>query len=842
MLILRSRRALDAGAAPVTATIALTVGLTSHSALAQSDAAQGDFVNSISGQAVIVTAIAVALVAIFALIVQRRAWSHQRGELARLHEESQRYAAFLASSPQPFWGTSDQERVFYSRDCARFLGVARCETFDQIAEALDSEDAATLQDAFADLRRSGRTFQIVLSDRSARRRIQVSGRSGPGARGGGLCHVLWLGDVTAREREVSRLADQLQLTEKIGTVMRGLLDALPVPVWLRSQDLRLEWVNQAYAGTMDLPSSEVVAQGNELAAGVIAEGGRALASRAAQWERPQTEIHHVVVRGERRLLAITEAPFSNFGGIVGYALDRTEVEDAQVSMSRQSAAHAEVLEQLKSAIAIYGADKRLSFYNQAYVSFWGFDERWLESRPTLSEALEDLRERRRLEEYADFPAFKQAQMALFHKLIEPHEDLVHLPDGTTLRAFVAPHPLGGLLFVQEDVTSSLTLEEQFNTLIAVQRETLDNLSEGIAVFGGDGRLQLSNPSYAKIWGLREDDLSGRPHVTELLSKTKHFFPGEEDWSALRSDLVEGAMDREGSKGRIPRIDDTTLDYLAVPLPDGGSMYSFLDVTDSIKVEQALRASNEALETADRLKSEFIANVSYQLRTPLNAIMGFAEILDNEYFGKLNERQAEYIRNVIEASHRLLTLINDILDLATIEAGYMALDLREVDIHAMVNSVYNFTREWAGKQDIRVAIDCAPQIGVMEADERRLKQALFNLVSNAIKFTPPGGRITLSAERNDDQIRLAVVDTGIGIPEADHERVFGRFERANPQLRMSGVGLGLALVKSFIEMHGGEVLLTSLPGEGTTVACALPATRPADERRPASLAGNEQSVP
>ena len=467
------------------------------------------------------------------------------------------------------------------------------------------------------------------------------------------------------------------------------------------------------------------------------------------------------------------------------------------------------------------------------MSLWRLDERWLDSLPTMGEVLEDLRERRRLPEHADFPAFKKDQMGLFTSLIEASDDTLHLPDGTTLRQVVTPHPFGGLLYMQEDVTSSLALERNYNTLMAVQQETLDNLAEGIAVYGSDGRLRLSNPAFLALWSLSPDDVSGQPHVSEIIDKTRAFFDTGEDWPERRGEMVARALDRDAGSGRVERADQSILHYVTVPLPDGGVLNSYLDVTDSARIEQALRRINEALETADQLKTEFIANVSYQLRTPLNAIMGFAEILNHEYFGKLNDRQLEYTRSITEASERLLALINDILDLATIEAGYLSLNYQQVDVKAVLQSVYDLTHEWAGKQDLTIRLDPKIRVIKIQADERRLKQALHNLVSNAIKFTPAGGVITLSAKRNGGWAWLFVKDTGVGIDEADQDRLFGRFERSYGH-HDQGVGLGLALVKSLVEMHGGRVEMESRPGEGTTVSCVLP-VRSAQREKPRKVA-------
>jgi len=170
----------------------------------------------------------------------------------------------------------------------------------------------------------------------------------------------------------------------------------------------------------------------------------------------------------------------------------------------------------------------------------------------------------------------------------------------------------------------------------------------------------------------------------------------------------------------------------------------------------------------------------------------------------------------------MKLINDILDLATIEAGYMVLDTDAVKIADMLAAVLTLTRERARSRDLELALRCPPDIGAITADERRLKQALFNLISNAIKFTPPGGVISVEAERNEDALSLVVADTGIGIPLSDQSRVFDKFERGK---RQSGAGLGLSLVKRLIELHGGTVEVDSKPGEGTRIICRLPLPRP-----------------
>jgi len=691
-------------------------------------------------------------------------------------------------------------------------GADTPQTYDAFVAQLAAADASRLAASVDALRGGGAHFALtVTSQGGAAYAVAGSGRPNGAV-------LLWVADASsAQQSETARTA-----AVDAAAALRRMFDALPVPVWRRASDFVLVECNAAYAAALESPRETVLAEGRELAPRSSGDKARELARQAAA-AGPRSERRHVVIGGSRRLLEVTEMP-DGAGGTTGFALDRTDVETAEAELARHVNAHGEVLESIHAAVAIYGADKRLKFFNTAFAALWGLEADWLHGEPSLDEVLERLRERRRIPEFADFRGFKRQQLQMFTSLIEPQQELMHLPDDRTLSLAIAPHPFGGLTFIYEDVTDRLALERNFVTLTEVQRETLDNLFEGIAVYGSDGRLKLHNPAYRKIWALSESDAAGEPHISEIVEKTRAFYDDGGDWPALKERIIAKITTAALGSETLDRRDGSVLQLATVPLPDGNVLVTCLDVTDTARFERALKERNEALETAGRLKSEFIANVSYELRTPLNAIIGFADILANQYFGKLTPRQLEYSHGILESSHRLMSLINDILDLATIEAGYMELLPRPIDVAELLQSVMTLTRERARNQRLDLNLRCPPDIGSVTADERRLKQALFNLVSNAIKFTPAGGSVTIAAAREPDGLVLSVADTGVGIPEADQARVFDKFERGNGNgdASHSGAGLGLSLVKSLIELHGGTVTIQSNPGQGTTVRCRLPA--------------------
>ena len=744
------------------------------------------------------------------ITVQARRCAASNRERARLEAVLAAREAALSAGPVALY-------LFQAGGAESFVagGLAAlgepAQDFAAVAARFAASDAAALDRAARELRQEGKPFAFRARLARDGVAVDVSGRRLVAAAGAPLGEAVWF---------VS--ADAQAATERERDGLRALIDALPFPIWRRREsDLKLIDGNRAYAAAVDAPLEKALSEGRELAGA----SAPALAERALKTGGSAAESRHVVVNGSRRFLDLSEARLASVGAfaggeLFGFARDQTELEAAQSELQRHVAAHANVLERIAVAIAIYGADRRLAFVNTAFAQLWQLEEDWLATHPLIEEVMDRLRERRRLPEVADFRAFRRQLLAQFTSLIAPHEELMHLPDERTLRLVVSPHPLGGLIFVYEDVTDRLALERSYNTLIQVQRETLDHLYEGIAVLGSDGRLKLWNPAYAKLWDLSPESLAGEPHVSEIAEKLRGFFDTGHDWPELKARIVARLTADQPANTRLERRDGSVLQAVTVPLPDGNVLLSYLDTTDSARVENALRERNEALETADRLKSEFIANVSYELRTPLNAIIGFTEILANQYFGELNPRQTSYAQSILESSGQLLSLINDILDLATIEAGYMEIDREPVDVHALMSSVITLARERARAQGLRLDFDCPADIGSVPGDERRLKQAVFNLVSNALKFTPTGGSVTLAARREGDRVALVVSDTGVGVAEQDQERIFEKFERGGSQSRQSGAGLGLSLVKSLIELHGGVVELRSNPGLGTTVTCWL----------------------
>lgn len=749
--------------------------------------------------------------------------------------EKSRLEAFLSAFPGEYCGWSSSGEVAYSQSFCDVLGLKKVEHLTDIQGRLSPSDAAALEGLFERLQHSGITFTTYVKNFDETRVFKFSGSQGQANTHNENFNILWIEDAT---QEHTKRQSFEQISQEQAQQLRQLQAAfhsLPQPRWIRDKTGNIIWINDAYSDAAGITVKTILEEQKELSINVRKSKstkkkniiGKELAALALETNEKQVSEAHINMGGKRILMKITETPLPELEMTLGITEDISKEEELQTQLHRYQSSTIELLEQLRTAIAIFDTDQKLEFYNSTFSQLWGLEDGWLNKKPSMGDIMEKLRETRRLPEQADFRKFKQSWLDMFTSLIAPYDEMLYLPDGTALRMLVIPHSIGGLMMTFEDVTSRLELESSYNTLIAVQKETLDNLGEAVAVFGGDGRLKLCNPAFGRLWSLNPEDLEGEPHIGSIVDKVSSFFTKEE-WAHRREELTAKALDRIMHEGRLKRSDNTLIDFTTVPLPDGGVLITYIDMTDTVRVENALREKNAALEAAEQLKLDFLANVSYQLRTPLNAIMGFNEILDKEYFGPLNPRQKEYTRDTRKASERLLELINDILDLATLEAGYMTLQRKDIGIYDLMTNIKELVSDWGRKADVEISLKCPKNIGKTTVDEKRLKQAIINVIRNAITFTPAKGKITLSAKRSKQGVSIMVKDTGIGIREKDKSRIFEPFERAQSgkneaATSRTGAGLGLSLVKNIIMLHGGYVDLESKHGEGTTVTLFLPST-------------------
>ncbi|WP_237476875.1 sensor histidine kinase [Lichenibacterium dinghuense] len=733
-------------------------------------------------------------------------------EVADLRARLDRAQMFLSSEQQIVvaWGSSGDDPDIEG-DLSLLSDVMVPRRILGFGTWLPAASAQAVEHAVERLRSRGEGFRMALVT-SAGRHVEAEGR----AIGGRA--ILRLRDVSGDRLELSRLRDHHAAVAGENDLWRALHDALPDPAWMRDAAGRIAWVNAAYARAVEArDGTEAVARAVELLDAPAR--GAAATSRASG--QPYVGRVGAVVAGGRHMLDVVEVPGPV--GAAGVAADLAEIDALRDDLAKQLDSQARTLDQLSTAVAIFDRAKRLVFHNTAYAALWGLDAAFLDSRPSDGEILDRLRAERRLPEQADYRAWKAGLMASY-QAVETSEAIWYLPDGRTLRVVTNPNLKGGVIYLFDNVTERYHLESRFNAMIRTQGETLDTLKEAVAVFGTDGRLKLFNPAFADMWRLDAGKLADQPHIDAIAA---HCVPQSVDiavWSEVRSSVAGLHDARSGFERRLSRRDGSVVDCAAAPLPDGASLLTFIDVTAGVNVERMLTERNEALLAAERLRNDFVHHVSYELRSPLTNIIGFIQLLGDGAVGSLNPKQQEYAGYITKSSAALLAIINDILDLATIDMDAMELDLGAVDIVQTMEEAAEGVQDRLAENDIRLSIVALDGIGSFTADGKRLRQILFNLLSNAIGFSTPGQTVTLAALRRDGHVVFKVSDQGRGIPLDVVERVFDRFRSDSTGSRHRGVGLGLSIVKSLVELHHGQVLIDSAPGEGTAVTCIFPATR------------------
>jgi signal transduction histidine kinase len=808
-------RAIGRSATAIAALASSTAGAAERSAPALHqialDGHRGFAQHEVVFLALTVGAVVFAIVTAIALVRSRRRAARlqafARDEAAALREEADRAKALLLSEPQVVidWPAASNEPVIEGDPAA--LGLPGRKQLLILDHWLEPARAAAMVRAVEALRTRGEPFLMTLST-LAGHPIEAQGR----AVGGHA--VLRLKDAGGIKRELVELLERYENLAAEAVALRAVVETLPSPVWTRNAAGRLTFVNAAYARAVEAKSgAEAVDRRLEL----LDQAARESIAQARLAGQVYSGRFRAAIDGAQRTLDVLD--FETEAGSAGIGVDATEVETMRGALTRLADAHRRTLDQLPTGVAMFDASHRLTFYNEAYRTLWNLDAAFLDQRPTDSAVIELLRIGRKLPEERDFRQWK-SQLHEAYRAVEAKDHTWHLPDGRTLRVVTTRNPDGGVTYLFHDVSERLDLERRFEELIHIQGETLDKLAEGVAVFGSDGRLRLHNAAFEAMWRLSSRALSDRPHVEKISALCQPLHGDAPAWRTLR-EAATAIESRETTLGRIERRDGRVIDCSTVPLPDGATLVTFHDVSDSVNVERALRERNEALEDADKIKVDFVHHVSYELRSPLTNIIGFVHLLGDPATGPLTEKQREYLEYITVSTNTLLALINNILDLATIDAGRMQLELASVDIRETMMAAAEGVQDRTVSGGVTLDIKAPSNIGSFVADKLRLRQILFNLLANALNFSPPGSTVTLRTERRPDAIVFSVTDTGPGIPSDMLEKVFDWFETHSLGSRYRGPGIGLSLVRSFVELHGGEVQITSALGQGTTVTCTFP---------------------
>lgn len=660
--------------------------------------------------------------------------------------------------------------------------------------------------------RTGSSFVLPVALKDSERRMLVVGGIADAVIYPNGAALLWFFDSTDSLRELEQRKGESEEARAAFAALAALIEAAPLPMWHRGPDLRLNFVNRAYVkavGGQD--GDQVVAQGIELIEPVNGRNAIAFAAQAKESDEELERIVSATIDGERRQIQVFDIPIGD-AGVAGLAVDVQELVEARGEFRRLSDAQRDLLNMISAGVAQFDAERTLTFANVPFQKLFAFRESWIAEQPDFARVFDRIRENGKVPDVRDFPQWR-AERENWFQTAEPSEENWLLSDGTHLRVLAQPVPDGGLLLVFEDRTEQAQLASARDTLLRVRTATFDNLSENVAVFSSDGRLNIWNRLFAQLWGLSEDLLLTHPRIDELLPIFAKLLKKPSQISQLGELLRDTTASREQGRGTIEFADGRNFRVATVPLPDGNLLFTMLDMTDSLKVEQVLRDRNEALQEADAIKGRFLANMSYEFRTPLTSISGFADLLRSGIAGELNEQASEYVEAISTSAERLSEQINTVLDFSQGEAGAMPIVAKSVDVAELLSEAVAAKQTLATEHSVSIDLQ-QPEAGMsVMVDAKRISQALTQLLDNAIRYHREGGKVLLFAQAKGDEVEIILSDDGNGMDAAT---------RATLLEGGQGGGLGIPLAKQLVESHGGTFTLESEPGQGTAIIMALPA--------------------
>ena len=436
-----------------------------------------------------------------------------------------------------------------SEHCSRRLAVILDlpnginSSFGEVMHHFYKDDAEKIRKYVNLLQEDGVSFENKFVLKSGKT-LNLSGARISGSDGSIYGDIVWFRDISGEATYVDRMVKEQSKLKKQLIHLEALIDNLPYPVWLRNSDLDLEMINRKYADFVDCFDKRAVIAGKmEIDSGSDDSQIKQLAVAAQSDNRPHSCHISRNRDGRRFCFEAIETPFHTEDSLdkiatVGALYNISELDELKHNIKENQNSNLEILGTLGTAFAVFDNNFKLSFYNQAFKTLWRFDDEWLNTGRTYGNFLDNLRERRLLPEVPDYPYFKNEEQKMFSTIIEPKEDLLHLPDGRSLRRVRAQYLKGGLVFAFEDISDRLAASREYNSLMSVQQEILNNIEEAVLIFGGNGRLKLYNQAYVELWNAPVNELDNEPTFNDLIEMQKPFFSDVANWQELKKDIVK----------------------------------------------------------------------------------------------------------------------------------------------------------------------------------------------------------------------------------------------------------------------------------------------------------------
>lgn len=568
-----------------------------------------------------------------------------------------------------------QEKIFSPKFSKLFSSKLKFKNLESLEKIIDKTQINNLQDLISkqiqELKK--KTFnnkrQAVLEfidDKGVARSIEAKIEALTEVENCPIGIVVWFRDVTINLQDTKRMEEELNQLRAEKKLYYDILNNTSIPIWARNNNNQVVYHNNEYQKLVNITNDS-----SDKSIPELTKSSTSIAKKARALQNYE-EDKYIFAKNERKLFSIREKLFRD-DYLLGIALDQSEKEKIKDELKQYSDVQNNFLESSSSAVAIYMADQKIKYFNQAFINLWGLDEKWLFTNPTYGEILEELRQRRKLPEQANFLDYKKGHLKLFTQLPETHNEFMYLPDGKVLRMIVIPFAIGGLLFAFEDMTSHLVLERSFNSLNAVQKAMLNNLSEAIAVFGQDGRLKVYNPAYLKLLDMETEYADSSPHISDIIESKKHLFQvRDSNWTNIKNDLISVLYEREFQRIILKMNNGIIIHRTVAPLPDGATLITYVNNSNLVECQALVSEKNIILNDFFLNQHQLIINIGKQLNFLSSNLQ--KEIKDS----KINSD------SFIKAFDKIKNQTKEMLSVSKINLESVNTDFSVIDIEKLIN--------------------------------------------------------------------------------------------------------------------------------------------------------------
>lgn len=509
-----------------------------------------------------------------------------------LRRDRERYAETLYASHDGYFAfiypdekVNDPRRTITER-CSRRLAVILGlekgvqSTFEDVLKHFYKDDVKKINKYVGLLKEEGVAFEDHFLQKTANRYIRLEGVRINGADGNIYCDMIWFRDVSFATNRIKSLEEAKTAGEKKLLVLQDLLDNLPFAVWLRDHLLNIVYCNKKFAEFIPDKSKEEIMTEHLEITGTNGESiSKTLAARVHNTNRLGKTPAGVVVKGQRIAMEAFEVPFYAEQNLektysAGCLININELDQLRRNLKRHQDAQLEILGTLGTAFAVFDQNMVLNFYNQSFIKLWQLDTSWLSEKPNYTAFLDTVREKRLLPEVPDYKAFRQNELKNFTQIIGPVNDLMHLPNGKTLRRMRAPYPMGGIVFAYEDISDRLAATSAYNALMSIQNEILTGMFDAVLIFGANGRLSFFNDAYVRLWNADKNFLAGEPSFDDVLDSQSRFLAQGEDWKDLKKGIKDNILNMTSKTMIMQRLHAENLKLGVTHLSDGSLMIVF----------------------------------------------------------------------------------------------------------------------------------------------------------------------------------------------------------------------------------------------------------------------------